>query len=371
VARVVWNNQHGCRRRRTTQAQQPAANAASATTGEEAAVLEAIRSGDAATFAALAEGYRRQLQVHCYRMLGSFDDAEDLVQETLLRAWRGRAGFEGRSRFRTWLYRIATNACLNTLERAPRRVLPSDLTPAASGPTADMGWSPEVAWLQPYPDRLLEPTAPSESEPDALLVSRETIELAYLAAIQHLPARQRAILILRDALGWSAQETATSLETSVASVNSALQRARSTMRTQLPTTGRLEWTPSSVPTADERAVLQRYLDCHEQADADALAALLLEDARLTMPPIPTWFLGREAIVGLISGSFVPEFGHLRSVATAANRQPAVAWYLQRPGESEHRALTIDVLRVENGRIAELTAFVFPHLFPAFGLPPTL
>src|SRR3954467_9060825 len=162
---------------------------------EEAEVVAAIRAGDAAAFAALAERYRRQLHVHCYRMLGSFDDAEDLVQETLLRAWRGRAGFEGRSLFRTWLYRIATNACLNALERAPRRVLPQDVAPPVTATTdasearAQPAWAPEIAWLQPYPDRVLEPTAPSEEEPEAKLIARETIELAFLAALQHLPPR--------------------------------------------------------------------------------------------------------------------------------------------------------------------------------------
>src|SRR5262245_49442365 len=180
-------------------------------------------------------------------MLGSFEDAEDLVQETLLRAWRGRTSFEGRSLFRTWLYRIATNACLNTLARAPRRVLPPDLAPATPGPHVEPPSSQEIPWLQPYPGHLLEPISPSETEPEAVVVSRETIELAYLAAIQHLPPRQRAVLILCDALDWSAKETATLLDSSVAAVNSALQRARVTMRAQVPA-GRQEWAPSSVPT---------------------------------------------------------------------------------------------------------------------------
>jgi RNA polymerase sigma-70 factor (ECF subfamily) len=337
---------------------------------EEAAILHAVRAGDESAFTALAERYRRQLHVHCYRMVGSLEDAEDLVQDTLLRAWRGRSGFEGRSLFRTWLYRIATNACLNALTRAPRRVLPPDLAPAAAGAPAEPLSGTEIPWLQPYPDRLLEPEAPSETEPEAAVVSRETFELAYLAAIQHLPPRQRAVLILRDALDWSAKETAALLETSVASVNSALQRARETLRARLPA-GRLDWARASDPTEAERAVLQRYMDCHEQADTAALAALLREDVRLTMPPVPSWYEGREAIVALISGCFEPEFGHLRCVPTRANTQPAVAWYLRRPGDSEHRALTIDVLRIEDEKIAEITAFVFPDLFPAFGLPPTL
>jgi RNA polymerase sigma-70 factor, ECF subfamily len=202
--------------------------------------MAAVRSGDTSAFAALAERYRRQLQVHCYRMLGSVEDAEDLVQETFLRAWRGREGFEERSLFRTWLYRIATNACLNALERAPRRVMPQDVAPPVTAATdasearAEPPWATEIPWLQPYPDDLLEPPAPSDTEPDAIVVSRETIQLAFLAALQHLPPRQRAILILREVLGWSSKETATLLDTSVQSVNAALQRARATMRTRTP-----------------------------------------------------------------------------------------------------------------------------------------
>jgi RNA polymerase sigma-70 factor (ECF subfamily) len=337
---------------------------------EEAAVLAAVRAGDEAAFTALAERYRRRLHVHCYRMVGSFDEAEDLVQETLLRAWRGRAGFEGRSLLRTWLYRIATNACLNALARTPRRVMPPDLGPATSDPPDEANVASEIPWLQPYPDHLLEPAAPAEAEPDAAVVSRETIELTYLAAIQHLPPRQRAILLLRDALDWSANETAALLDTSVASVNSALQRARSTMRTRLPPR-RLDWAPASDPSQEERAVLQRYMDAHDRADPAALAALLREDARLTMPPYRSWYEGRAVIVSLIALGFAPEFGHLRAVPTRANRQAAVAWYLRRPGDSEHRALALDVLRIEAGEIAEITAFANPDLFAAFGLPPVL
>ena len=217
-----------------------------------------MRRGDESAFVALAERYRRQLQVHCYRMLGSVEDAEDLVQETMLRAWRGRAGFEGHSMFRTWLYRIATNACLNTLERQRRRITPPDLGPAGDDLHAELVESPELPWLQPYPDHLLEPTAPREAEPDAAVVSRETIELAFLAVIQHLPPRQRAILLLRDALGWSAQQTAALLDTSVVSVKSSLQRARATMRRRLPPR-RLDWRSAGRPSDEERAVLRRYM----------------------------------------------------------------------------------------------------------------
>jgi RNA polymerase sigma-70 factor (ECF subfamily) len=322
-------------------------------------------------FAALFERHRRELQVHCYRMLGSFEDSEDLVQETFLRAWRSRASFraDGRSSFRAWLYRIATNACLDVLRSRPRRVLPPQVA-AAGDPTAPPSPPADLPWLQPYPDRLLEPIAPAEDEPGAAAVARETIELAFLAAIQHLPPRQRAVLILRDVLGWSAKDTASLLAGSVASANSALQRARATLRERLGER-RTEWAPSSGPSEEERELLRRYVDAHERADIDALAELLREDARLTMPPHPTWYLGRKAILIATRQGFDPQFGHLRSIGAGANLQPAAAHYLRRPGESEYRPLALDVLRLESGRVAEITSFVFPELFAAFGLPPTL
>jgi RNA polymerase sigma-70 factor (ECF subfamily) len=323
-------------------------------------------------FAALVERHRGELQVHCYRMLGSFDDSEDLVQETFLRAWRSRASFSSqgpRSAFRAWLYRIATNACLDVLRSTPRRMLPQRLGPAAD-PAAPPLPPAELPWLQPYPDRLLDSIASGEDGPAAMVVAKETIELAFLAAIQHLPPRQRAVLILREVLGWSAKDTASLLETSVVSVNSALQRARATLRDRLPER-RTEWTRSEEPGEQESELLRRYVDAHERADVDALAELLREDALLTMPPHPTWYEGRTAILIASQQGFDPEFGDLRSVISGANLQPAVAHYLRRPGESEFRPLALDVLRVEDGRVAEIHSFVFPELFPAFGLPPTL
>jgi RNA polymerase sigma-70 factor, ECF subfamily len=341
---------------------------------ETAAVLAAVRTGDASAFAALAERYRRQLRAHCYRMLGSIDDAEDLVQETFLRAWRGRADFEGRSLFRTWLYRIATNACLNALERMPRRVMPQDVAPPvtagfdASEARAEPPWAPEIPWLQPYPDHLLEPAASRETEPDAMVVSRETIELAFLAALQHLPARQRAILILREVLGWSAKETAALLDTTVQSVNGALQRARETMRARRP--GGHDAARTTAPTADERAVLQRFIDAWERADTDALTALMREDARWAMPPAPLWFEGRAAIAGLLRLFPIDRLGHIRMVATTANRQPAAVGYRRPHGESVYRLTGLNVLRIEGGEIVEITTFS-PALLSAFHLPPTL
>jgi RNA polymerase sigma-70 factor (ECF subfamily) len=334
-------------------------------------VVAAARGGDAAAFGALAERYRRELQVHCYRMLGSFEDSEDLVQETLLRAWRRRDTFEGRSTFRAWLYRIATNACLDFLERHPRQPVPRQpapgLDPQAALPPA------AIPWLQPYPDRLLEPSAPSDAEPDNAIVAKETIELAFLAAIQHLPPRQRAVLILRDVLGWPANETAALLEMTVAAVKSALQRARPTLKQHLPEQ-RLDWAPSGTPTAQERALLQRYVDAHQRADLNTLAELLREDALLTMPPHPIWFVGRASIMAFTADVFDPAspmyHGQWRSLPTWANRQPAAAHYVRRPGDDCYRAQVLDVLRVEHGLVAEITAFV-PELFPAFGLPPAL
>lgn len=333
----------------------------------DGAVVAAAQAGDASAFSELVERHRRELQVHCYRMLGSFDDSEDMVQETLLRAWRNRAGFEGRSTFRAWLYRIATNATLDFLARNPRR--PVARRDAGSGdqhPT--MSPPPEVAWLQPFPDQLLDPVAPSEDEPDAAVVAKETIELAFLTALQHLPPRQRAVLILRDVVGWSAPETAALLDMTVPSVKSALQRARPTLRKHLPAR-RMDWAPSADPSEEERALLQRFIVANERADMAELAALMREDAWQTMPPDPIWFAGREAMLAMWAAAMA-EPGDWRLVATRANRQPAAANYVRRPGDSRYRASNLDVLRIEGGLVAEITTFE-PRHFAAFGLPMTL
>jgi RNA polymerase sigma-70 factor, ECF subfamily len=335
----------------------------------EEAVVEAIRGGDQAAFAATVERYRPQLRVHCYRMLGSFDDAEDLVQETFLRAWRARASFEGRALVRTWLYRIATNACLNALERAPRRVLPQDISRPvtvdtdASEARTQPAWAPEVPWLQPYPDRLLEPAAPADAEPEARLISRESIELIFLSALQHLPPRQRAVLLLRDALDWSARETADLLDTSVTSVNSAHQRARATMRARQR--------PSLAANEAEQATLHAFMQAWERADAQHLTALLREDARWAMPPAPLWFDGRAAIARLFELFPIDWQGRaFRVLATGANRQPAAACYLRAAGETSFHLTALHVLRVEGGQIAEVTTFS-PELCHGFDLPPSL
>src|SRR2546423_7449311 len=305
---------------------------------------------DDTTFAARAEPHRRELHVHSYRMLGSFDEAEDAVQETFLRAWRSRDSFDGSSAFRAWLYKIATNVCLDAIRRSNRRPKSRSLD--------SLG---EVPWLQPYPDRLLDEIGPSEAEPDAIAVARETIELAFLAAIQLLPPRQRAVLILRDVVEWSASETASLLDMSVAAVNSALQRARATMAANRPH-GRIGKPPVS-PTPAELDLLRRSIDAHERADVAALAELLRDDVRIAMPPLPFWFNGKESVVpGLEAGLKDP--GQWRLVAIGANRSPAMASYLRANGDTEFRAFKLDVMRVEAGLVAEITTFD-ATLFPAF------
>jgi RNA polymerase sigma-70 factor (TIGR02960 family) len=301
------------------------------------------------------ERHRRELHVHCYRMLGSYDEAEDLVQETFLRAWRFRGRFEAGSGpgVRPWLYRIATNACIDAHRHQARR-------PASLRSVAD------VPWLQPYPDRLLDEVASAADEPDAVVVSRETIELAFVAALQLLPPRQRAVLLARDVLGWSANETASLLDLSVAAANSALQRARATMGERLPER-RLDWSTTSL-SEEERDLLARFIAAHEAHDAEASAAMLREDARITMPPHPFLFEGRENIRRMLTTAFgVEEMGDWRLVPTAANRLPAAGSYLREWKDTEFRAFKLDVVRMQDGLVAEITTFG-PSLFPAFGLP---
>ena len=311
---------------------------------------------DDAAFATSAEPFRRELHVHAYRMLGSFDEAEDAVQETYLRAWRSRASFDGSAALRAWLYRIATNVCLDAIRRNNRRPRGRSLE--------SLG---EVPWLQPYPDRLLDEIAPRDTEPDAFAVARETIELAFLAAVQLLPPRQRAVLILRDVIEWSAKETATLLDMSVAAVNSALQRARATMAANRPH-GRTS-KPPPTPTPEELAIVARSMAAHERADVAAMAEMLREDVRIAMPPLPFWFNGKETFVpGLKAGLMDP--GEWRLVSIGANRSPAMATYLRGWDETEFKAFKIDVIRIEDGGVAEITTFS-ASLFPAFGLPTTL
>ena len=314
--------------------------------------VTAAIAGDEPAFAALAERHRRELHVHCYRMLASFDEAEDAVQETFLKAWRGRSGFDGGSQFRAWLYRIATNVCLDMLRHSSRRTSANSFA--------------EVPWLQPYPDLLLEAAAPSDEQPEAVAISRETISLAFLAALQVLPPRQRAALVARDVLGWPASETASALGTSVAAANSALQRARATMQSHLPDT-RAEWSARE-PSAEERKLVEQFIAAHERLDTEAVIAIAARDIRVTMPPLSYCYQGTKSIRSLMADAAA--MGEWRLVPARANRMPAAASYLRRPGDSVFRAFKLDVMRVEGAVIAEITTFPADH-FAAFGLQPTL
>ncbi|MGC0330655.1 RNA polymerase sigma-70 factor (TIGR02960 family) [Streptomyces sp. SAI-170] len=321
------------------------------------------------TFSALVEEHRRELRVHCYRLLGSYDEAEDLSQEAFLRAWRAREALEEVGNVRAWLYKVATNLCLDFLRKHHRRPVPYEPVPgmdSGGGPPP-----PRMPWLQPFPDEQLPQTPAPQHEPDEQAVAGETLELVFLTAIQKLPPRQRAAVILRDVAGWSAEETADLLGSSPASANSAVQRGRSALRKALP--GRREDWSAGPASAEDLALLQRYMDAAARADIDAMVELVREDAVLTMPPNPFWFTSREALFAFVRPNLDPASpmfaGHWRHLPVRANGQLAVAGYLRRPGTSVFRAQLIDVLRVEDGRIAEITTFE-PHLFPAFGLPMT-
>ncbi|MCO1653532.1 RNA polymerase subunit sigma-70 [Pseudonocardia humida] len=316
---------------------------------------------DEAGFREQVERHRRELHVHCYRMLASFDEAEDAVQEALLNAWRHRDRFTGGSDaeapVRAWLYRIATNVCLDAIRaraRRPRRAS-----------------SPEVSWLQPYPDTLLDELAAPDDGPDAVAVARETIELAFLTALQVLPARQRAALLLRDVLDMSAAETAELLGTSVPAANSALQRARATMAQHLPAQ-RSGWSAGGAPlSARERELLDRFVDAHQRGDATAALAVAATDIRISMPPYPYVFEGTDGLATLLERAFGPDReGDWRLLPTAVNRMPAAASYLRRTGDTVFRPFKLDVLRVEEGLISEVTTFG-PELFGALGLPDRL
>jgi RNA polymerase sigma-70 factor, ECF subfamily len=331
-------------------------------------LVDAAKNGDRDAFQQLAEPYRLELRLHCYRMLGSLHDAEDLVQETFLRAWRGLNGFEERASFRHWLYRIATNACLNALanRRSSSRVLPQRYGPPADQPP-DGEPNAEVAWVEPYPDTALEGIADDAPSPEARYEMREAVQLAFVAAIQHLPPRQRAVLLLRDVLGWTAAETAGLLDGSVASVNSALQRARVTMAKGVDR-------PSTSAASDDRqrALLERYVRAWENADLDGFVALLKEDAVLSMPPWRQWYLGRDAIRAFLTWAWdFPDVQPSRLISIAANRQPAFALYRGSREDPEYRAHGIELLTLRDDAIAVLTIFRDPGLFAAFGLPPVL
>ncbi len=310
-------------------------------------------------FARLADPYRRELLVHCYRMLGSFHDAEDAVQETYLRAWRAFDRFEGRSSVRTWLYRIATRACLTTLESKGRRVLPSGLGGPSTDPQVATGERrTEVPWLEPLPDAAVRGDA---DDPAAIAGRRESTRLAFVAALQTLPARQRAALVLREVLEWPAADVAELLEMSVAAVNSALQRARAHLAAASPTEEQV-----AMDDSVDADVLKRFITAFEAADIAALTELLRQDVELEMPPLVVWFSGRDAVAGFFAHRVLTGVVR-RFVPTAANGCPAAATYQLGP-DGKYRAHSIQVLETEGGAITHIYAFLDTAVFAGFGLP---
>jgi RNA polymerase sigma-70 factor, ECF subfamily len=313
------------------------------------------------TFERLVESHRRGLHAHCYRMLGSLHDAEDAYQEAMLRAWRALPRLREDAAARTWLYRIATNVCLNAIARRPRRVIPADYGPAWN--VGDGVGEPveESLWLEPYPDSELES---GYAAPEARYEQREAVELAFVAALQHLPAQQRAVLILRDVLGFSAAESADSLDTSSAAVNSALQRARKTVDERLPERSQ-QATLRALGDERSRELLHGYLDAWERKDIPAIVSMLAEDVIVDMPPWPAWYQGRATVEQLLRSHDAECYEAFRFVPVHANGQLAYATYGLKDGRFE--PASINVLGVRDGRISAGTAFVLPELFPRFGV----
>ena len=320
-------------------------------------LLQAARGGDEDAFRRLIDPHRRELNAHCYRMLGSVHDAEDALQETMLRAWRGLPKFEERSSLRAWLYRIATNTCLNVIERRPKRVLPVDYGPAAD-PHDDPG-EPlvESVWVEPYPDDGLG-TEDVLASPEARYEVRESVELAFVAALQYLPARQRAVLILREVLGFSAGEVAEALETTPEAVYSALQRAHKAVEERLPEQSQQE-TLRSLGDEGLREIVDHYVDAWERNDVEAVAAMLADDATVAMPPMATWFRGREAVAGFLARRPLSGEQRWRILPTRANGQLAFGHYLLDEEGGAHVAHHVVVITLEGSRIGEMTAFMLP------------
>ena len=322
------------------------------------------RTGDAAPdFPQVTDPYRRELLAHCYRMLGSVHDAEDLVQETYLRAWRAYHAFEGRSSVRTWLYRIATNVCLTSLEGRARRPLPAGLGTPSTDAGAPLEENGEVPWLEPAPDALLD--TGTASDPLAVVTDRETIRLAFVAALQHLPARQRAVLILRDVLRWRAAEVAEALETTTASVNSALQRAHATLAK-----ANLSEDTVSEPTPEQAQMLDRYVQAFWDKDIEAIVSMLTRDAVWEMPPFTGWYQGAENIGRLIDTQCPGGVHDMRMVATRANGQPAFGLYM-RCEDGTFRPFHLQVLSIGADGVEHVGAFFGESLFALFGLPDSL
>jgi len=314
-------------------------------------------------FARLTDPFRPELLAHCYRMLGSVHEAEDQVQETMIRAWRSYGDFEGRASLRTWLYRIATNACLRALENSSRRPLPSGLGGPGESPEAPLAPArPEVPWLQPIPDALV---SAGSADPAEVVASRQSVRLALIAALQYLPARQRAVLILRDVLGWRAAEVADLLGTTTTAVNRLLQRARARLKQVAPDQDQMH---EPTDPAD-RGLLDRYATAFQNADVTAVVQLLREDAVFEMPPEVTWFTGRESIGRFLEARVLTEPGRFQMIPLAANGQPALAAYL-RDHDGVYRAHSIFVLTIAASRVARVTSFNDPGLFATFSLPGT-
>jgi RNA polymerase sigma-70 factor (ECF subfamily) len=307
-----------------------------------------------------AAPFRAELIAHCYRMLGSVHDAEDLVQETYLRGWRGYQAFEERAALRTWLYRIATTACLRALQNRARRVLPAGLGDSSNDPDTSLdGHAGAHQWLEPIPDTLMLET------PETAVTARQSVRLAVMTALQELPARQRAVLILRDVVQFSAAEVAELLETTPAAVNSSLQRARARLAEVAPT----EEDAAEPDDAQRRELLDRYCAAFENADMAALAELLRADVKLEMPPLAVWFTGRDTVMRFLAARAFTKAGDIVMVQTAANAQPAVAEY-RRNADGVMRAHSIHVLTMGAAGIAAITVFLDPALFSAFDLPPS-
>ncbi len=327
------------------------------------ATLSRARAGDEQAFRELTDPYRRELQVHCYRILGSVQDAEDLLQETMLAAWRGLEKFEGRSTLRAWLYRIATNRCLNALRDSERR--PPDARTDLPRPTR----MTEPLWLEPYPDALLEGIADDAPGPEARYESKESVALAFVTGLQYLAPRQRAVLVLRDVLGYPAAEVADMLDTSEASVNSALQRARTTLESRLaPPRDRAPLPDSS----RERDLLGRFVEAFEDSDVDGLVALLTEDVILSMPPQPLEYHGHDAVTDFLADRFSTHANRrVWLIPTRANGQPAFGHYIEDPHAAIGRFFGVLVLTLDGDRIAGITRFGDTGILPCFGLPRTL
>ena len=324
-------------------------------TAPERELLEAARRGDEDAYRRLVEPYSGELHAHCYRMLGSVHDAEDAMQDASLRAWRGLARFEGRSSLRSWLYTIATNTCLTQIDKRPKRVLPVDY-----GPPTDPHRGPgeplvESVWVDPYPDEQLG-LEDGFAAPDARYEVRESVELAFIVALQHLPATQRAVLILREVLGFSAKETAEALETTVASVNSALQRARASLDARLPERSQ-QATLRALDDDELRGIIDRYMDAWERADVDAVVAMLAQDATFAMPPLATWYGGRDEIAAFLTGWPLSGAWRWRPVRTRANGQPALAFYCWDDDERAYLPFALNVLTFSGSQISDVTAFI--------------